>query len=1206
MFEKVCLRTHGRELLVLVAAAVCVGNTASPALARTTRARISVHAPRTVRYGARLRVTGRVTGGQPAGSRVRLEQLDHGAYRARASARLSRSGRFTLTWAKVPNASVLRVRVVVARGGRRVAVSKTITIAVLARAGGGAPVTGTSTPSGPATATPRPPATTIPRPTATNPVTTTTPTATTPTATTPTTPTTPTTTPPPPAPVGATVVPDPATVAGAPAPGEDGQVAISGGSTAKAGDVIAVGIGPSTPYGFLGEVTAVHPDAQGVVLDTTPATLPQAIPDADVDQTFDLQDAPGDGAPAGTPAGHTLRFQADRAADCGGGKPLDLSATLDITPVLHFEAHWSLAHGVSSASLTAGGKATATVSLVDAAAVAQCSYEKTLWTRTLKPIEFSIGPVPVVIVPVLHADLKLEASIGSKLSTAVHGSVTFDAGVSYTSKDGVSPVGSVDASLAANPPTIEGSADASAHVVPAIDARFYGAGGPSLELETGLDFNAAPDKDPWWTLDAPLTTNLAFVFDVLGLKVHSTVHLASHTFHLRHAPGRAPGAGGGGTGGGTGGGGPGPGDPGSGVMTWSPITQLDTPYQGNRYGNWLAGISCPSVQLCAAIDNAGNIMTSTDPLHTSWTTTLADPQVGFHNNPCGLQSICFGGGGNGLQAISCPSASLCVGADIHGDVVWSTHPGDPSVPWTVDNIDSNALLSLSCPTETRCVAGDNAGNILVSDDPSGGASGWWSTDAGQGDVYDVACPTANRCFATSGYGGSFGFARLMTTDDPDDPSAWTDLGAGANHSGGLSCPTVSMCVMSDGQSGVLSSADPATKGTWRYANVSSEGAYYWPLGVGISCTTDGYCVLPGGSSDAWISSDPTSATPTWTEVSQPDYGSNLMTGVDCVSRTACFAVDASGGVIATTTPATPHWATVLDDKELSFGPISCASAASCVAIDVNGYAFATTTGQAEGPWSARSFTRLLQPGGLSCRPGICVGVNAAPTIALSTAPTSASPVWRSTTPSGVGALIGVSCVSTALCVAIDDDGRVTTSTNPLAASPTWTPTTVEPAGSWLTTVDCPSTSLCVAVDRSGRVLTSTSPATGVWSAPATPGTLATGERVDSVSCPSASLCVAVTSTGDVITSTNPAAPAPTWSEPVSITDHALGRISCASATLCAVLDGGSAFTSTDPTGAADQWTSSGPIDTHGGLASISCAGDRCLATDYDGGVIDFG
>lgn len=54
----------------------------------------------------------------------------------------------------------------------------------------------------------------------------------------------------------------------------------------------------------------------------------------------------------------------------------------------------------------------------------------------------------------------------------------------------------------------------------------------------------------------------------------------------------------------------------------------------------------------------------------------------------------------GLRSVSCPTTSLCVAVDEHGNVVTATNPTGGQGAWTTANASGNAdvfLTSVSCP-----------------------------------------------------------------------------------------------------------------------------------------------------------------------------------------------------------------------------------------------------------------------------------------------------------------------------------------------------------------------------------------------------------------------------------------------------------------------------------------------------------------------------
>jgi hypothetical protein len=128
-------------------------------------------------------------------------------------------------------------------------------------------------------------------------------------------------------------------------------------------------------------------------------------------------------------------------------------------------------------------------------------------------------------------------------------------------------------------------------------------------------------------------------------------------------------------------------------------------------------VSCPSVSLCVATTNTGEIFTSANPTGgaNAWTETAVDP-------------------GGFLSAVSCPSVSLCVagGSDAagysNGEILTTTRPGGGAGAWTKTTVDPGmtyhpvGVAALVCPSVSLCVAGDNSGHILTSIDPTGSAS----------------------------------------------------------------------------------------------------------------------------------------------------------------------------------------------------------------------------------------------------------------------------------------------------------------------------------------------------------------------------------------------------------------------------------------------------------------------------------------------------
>jgi hypothetical protein len=83
----------------------------------------------------------------------------------------------------------------------------------------------------------------------------------------------------------------------------------------------------------------------------------------------------------------------------------------------------------------------------------------------------------------------------------------------------------------------------------------------------------------------------------------------------------------------------------------------------------------------------------------------------------------------GVSSISCPTISLCVAVDEHGNVLTSTTPSG-TTPWSSAHVDAAAdneeggLYAVSWPSTTFCAAVDDLGNVLRSRSPTGGVAAW--------------------------------------------------------------------------------------------------------------------------------------------------------------------------------------------------------------------------------------------------------------------------------------------------------------------------------------------------------------------------------------------------------------------------------------------------------------------------------------------------
>ena len=223
---------------------------------------------------------------------------------------------------------------------------------------------------------------------------------------------------------------------------------------------------------------------------------------------------------------------------------------------------------------------------------------------------------------------------------------------------------------------------------------------------------------------------------------------------------------------------------------------------------FLTGVSCPTVDLCVAVDGNGNVVTSNKPARAGadWLVSHVD--------------------GNFLSAVSCPSSSLCVAVDIVGNVVTSSNPTGGSGAWGVAHVDGSScvvtetgapcyLSSVSCPTVDLCVAVDESGSVVTSTKPTGGAAAWEVTNLNNGGLYDpyslhsgVSCPTSRLCFGVGNDSDARGF-EISSTDPTGGSTAWTrTIHIGGSILNSVSCPSSSLCVAVSYWGDVVTSTTP--------------------------------------------------------------------------------------------------------------------------------------------------------------------------------------------------------------------------------------------------------------------------------------------------------------------------------------------------------------------------------------------------------------
>jgi hypothetical protein len=335
----------------------------------------------------------------------------------------------------------------------------------------------------------------------------------------------------------------------------------------------------------------------------------------------------------------------------------------------------------------------------------------------------------------------------------------------------------------------------------------------------------------------------------------------------------------------------------------------------------LGSISCTSATFCMAV--GGNSATMPTQVAAEWWDghhwhRLSIPKPGGFVNVA-------------LTAVSCPSATECVAVGVGWPKSGNSAPiaetwthsggwktGKPVVPVSVGDGISQ-LNAISCPSASLCYAAGAAGEfssvtteqlpLLERWTPRGG---WtlvkltiprgWSENMLSG----ISCKSATQCAAVGSYSTSTNQYGLI---EQLKGSAWSASTAPKSADGMLnavSCPSTSLCVAV----GLVSSHNLAERwsgGKWTATTPPGPASSGGLLVLnGISCASTTHCVAVGGTlTHAFVD---TLRGTTWTKTAQ--YGPGFKVGelftVSCFSvsakATSCAAVGGTTSIDATSVP----------------------------------------------------------------------------------------------------------------------------------------------------------------------------------------------------------------------------------------------------------------------------------------------------------------
>jgi PKD domain len=319
-----------------------------------------------------------------------------------------------------------------------------------------------------------------------------------------------------------------------------------------AGDVVVSSPTSAAPDGFLRKVTSVRQENGKTILETAPATLCDAIQKGSLQATRALNASDVEStnltqgvkylakrdARADNPTFSFDKVLYDRDGDdTTKDDQVALRGSLDLKTTVNFD--WDIdflppdfdflakANFIETSNLTLAGKES-------------FKFDKKIRVGQIrfKPITFSIGPVPVVIRPIIQLDVGIRGSVNGEVSVSVTQTLVMTAGAKYNEEwmnlSDVSNDFNVDSSI------IKGSLNAEIYANTTLELLLYESVGLYVRPEVFVALDAQFPRKPYWKLDGGIGVDLGVEIDKWGIEKSYKTRVFENRFPIAQSSNTAP------------------------------------------------------------------------------------------------------------------------------------------------------------------------------------------------------------------------------------------------------------------------------------------------------------------------------------------------------------------------------------------------------------------------------------------------------------------------------------------------------------------------------------------------------------------------------------------------------------------------------------------------------------------------------------------
>lgn len=339
-------------------------------------------------------------------------------------------------------------------------------------------------------------------------------------------------------------------------------------------DVLASEPSSAAPDGYLRKVKAIRREGGGVVLETVQASLPEAISEGSLNAIGELTPADLRSSVALLP-GVTVGAAEPKAGvnsqlDIGDGFKFKVSfdrTVLDVNegPVkvkvqvsgsAYFNAGYNFGLSIRGPSLVpprlpALTRLEAWVGFDQRSSLriwgdanAKLSKDIKVAEQRFAPKCFSIGPVPVCVVPTLYIFVGASGEVSLSFDYSAVQTSYAKIGTKWTNRDGwkkLEPIPRYDATFDQNF-VVNAGLKASVFTRAEGALMIYGVGGPTVGVKAGLELDGAVPRNPVWILSGYLEGYVSFIVDlpIFGRLSETSEVVLTFKKELGRSPNRPP------------------------------------------------------------------------------------------------------------------------------------------------------------------------------------------------------------------------------------------------------------------------------------------------------------------------------------------------------------------------------------------------------------------------------------------------------------------------------------------------------------------------------------------------------------------------------------------------------------------------------------------------------------------------------------------